>query len=115
MSAAPKAFVIEKNAGFSKVLIFKDKNSRPVNLTGYAANMQIRTNDGALQVDMSTANGRITIGGTDGSVTLSIPASITSTLNFVTAAYDLLLTPAGGQPFRLLEGRISLSPGVTVI
>jgi hypothetical protein len=92
----------------------------PVDLTGYSAHMQIRSsfadNDGTIYADLSSAAGGITLGGTAGTITLSMSNAVTSALSFggaEAAAYDLKLTSPSGQVTRLLQGAAILSPEVT--
>ena len=40
--------------------------NHPIDVTGYAAVLQIRDHKGALMLELSTANGKIIVGGDDG-------------------------------------------------
>ena len=113
MTAAVKNLVIEQKAAFEKRLTFKDKLKRPVDLTGYTARLQIRDLDGSLIVELSTENGGITLTPAHGFIVLFIATSVTSTMTFKTANYDLKLIPPNGRDKRLLQGSVTLSVGQT--
>lgn len=113
MTAAKKNFSIEQRATFKRRLTYRDKSKRPINLTGFSARMQIRDAAGTIISDLSTTNGKIVISGVAGIIDLTIQATETSAMNFVTANYDLVLVAPGGEIDRLLEGKITLSVGQT--
>jgi hypothetical protein len=92
----------------------------PVDLTGYSAHMQIRSSyadsGGTTYADLSTGGGGIVLGGTAGTIMLSMSHAVTSALAFgagETAAYDLKLTSPSGGVSRLLQGAVLLSLQVT--
>lgn len=114
MAAATKNFTIEQKATFRKVLTYRDRLKKPINLTGFGARMQIRDAAGALISDLSTANGKIVIGGSAGTIALTIPHTETALMTFGTALYDLKLIAPDGSESRLLQGKILLSVGQTV-
>lgn len=95
--------------------IFTIKNgSTPWNLTGYTATMTVRPFVGAstTTVVATTANGRITLGGIAGSVTVSIDATTTGAIAAGRYAYDLVLT-SGATVTRILEGKFVVTGAVT--
>ena len=105
-------FVADQGATLSKVLTYKDANGTPVDLTNYTARMQLRerTNSTSVALELTTANGRITLGGAAGTVTLSVPAtSMTITGTYV---YDLELV-SGATVTRLVMGEVFIRPEVT--
>jgi len=60
----------------------------------------------------TTANGRITLGGIAGSVTVSIDATTTGAIAAGRYAYDLVLT-TGATVTRILEGKFVVTGAVT--
>lgn len=112
MSAGVYSFTIEQGDDFSRVLTWKDGSGNPINLSGYTAACQVRARNGMLLIDFSN-NGTLSIDGTAGTVTMSLPASFTGTLDFDTADYDLKLTSGTGGKTRLIKGVVTLSPEVT--
>lgn len=107
-------FLMPKGSTFSRTLTWKISGN-PVNLTDYTARMQARTShiSGTVVLDMTTANGKITLGGTAGTITLSLTASETAAITAQSLSYDLELVSVGGVVTRLVEGQIVLTPEVT--
>lgn len=105
---------IEKNAKFRKRLRYLSKTKRPINLTGYVAKLQARSAEGdaIVLLELSTENGGITLDAL-GYITLNLTLAQVVALTFITALYDLILTPPGGEPDRLLQGRLTISIGIT--
>ncbi|SDH19003.1 hypothetical protein SAMN05421505_112112 [Sinosporangium album] len=68
---------------------------------------------GALLYRLDTANGRITIGGTTGQITLSIPDTVTSAWTWRAGVYDLELVAPDARVVRLIEGTVTVRPEVT--
>ena len=94
---------------------FTIKNdSTPWNLTNYTAVMTVRPFVGAstTTVVASTANGRITLGGALGTVTVNIDATTTGGIAAGRYAYDLVLT-TGATVTRILEGKFVVTGAVT--
>lgn len=113
MSAATKNFIIEQNASFGKSMTYRDKTKKPINLTGFSARMQIRDTAGLMVADLSTGNGKITLGGVTGVIVINISVAETSLMTFASALYDLKLIAPSGFESRILQGKVSLSLGQT--
>lgn len=115
MPAANYDFEIEQGATFQRVISWKDSSGNPINLTGYSARMQCRKNRSAPTpiFTATTQNGKLSISGSQGIITLSIPASETDLFDFSSAVYDLEIESSGGIVTRLLEGAVTLSKSVT--
>jgi tRNA threonylcarbamoyladenosine modification (KEOPS) complex Pcc1 subunit len=107
-------FLMPKGSTFSRTLTWKISGS-PVNLTDYTARMMARTShiSGTVVLDMTTSNGKITLGGTAGTITLSLSAADTAAITASSLSYDLELVSVGGVVTRLVEGQIVLTPEVT--
>lgn len=84
----------------------------PVNLTGYTAAMQIRAFPLSSTV-LYDASTDITLGGSAGTISLTIPASATEGFTWWSGVYDLLLTDPSGNVTRFVSGSVAVSPGVT--
>jgi hypothetical protein len=86
----------------------------PVDLTGWSAHMQIRSDPGGeLYADISTAAGGITLGGDAGTITLTIANAVTGAWTWDNAYYDLLMTDTSGNISCLLSGQVIANPGIT--
>ena len=114
MAAVKKNFIIEQKATFKKRLTYRDKQKRPINLTGFSAKMQIRDATGTQIADLSTTNGKIVLGGAAGTIDLLLTAAETALMTFASALYDLKLVAPDTSETRMLEGKVTLSVGQTV-
>jgi hypothetical protein len=115
MAAAVYDFYIEQGATFYQPLVWKDSNDDPVDLTGYIARMQIRKTVKSPDplISLTTENGRITLGGDQGTITLEIDADDTADFTTFCGVYDLEVEASDGTVTRLLEGQIEISREVT--
>lgn len=115
MPAAKKAFVIEQYATFARRLVWKDSRGRPVNLTGCVVRMQVRDNvaSNTILLEMTSQNGRILVTPLTGTIDIQLPANDTNALTWTTAVYDIKVEFPNGIEYRILEGVIRVSPGVT--
>ena len=86
-----------------------------VNVTGYTAILTVKNSPSSETsiVVLSTDNGRITVGTTDGKFTLALTAATTTGLAAGNYVYDLEVTSPGGVVTRLLEGGFIVYEGVT--
>lgn len=107
-------FLMPKGSTFSRTLTWKISGSA-VNLTNYTARMQARASvtSATVVLDLTTANSKIVLGGTAGTITITVSATDTAAITQQSLAYDLELVSAGGVVTRLIEGQIVLSPEVT--
>ena len=90
-------------------------NKTPIDLTGCSVAMQVRARPGLseLFLDLGEA-GYITI--TDpvkGEITLEIPSDDSANFDFVSGFYDVKVTFADGDDFRVLEGAFAALDQVT--
>jgi hypothetical protein len=116
MPAGKHDIIIEQGATFRRVITWKDSAGVPINLTGWSAKMQVRerVRDGDVVLECSTANGRITLGGTAGTITIVAQDEVTALLpEMPKAVYDLELISGGGEVTRLLRGQVEIAPEVT--
>jgi len=86
----------------------------PVDITGYAVNMQIRAaTDTDVIVELSTTNGRAVVSGALGKVTLTLTAAQTAALAVGTYIYDLNLTAPDTSVYKILTGSFVIQASVT--
>jgi hypothetical protein len=114
MAATTYDILIEQGATYSQVITYKD-NGVAVNLTGYTARMQVRATleSASTLVELTTANSRIALGGTAGTISLTISATDTAALTAGRGVYDLELVSGSGIVTRLLQGVATISRNVT--
>jgi|TARA_R110001592_G_scaffold18092_1_gene75587 hypothetical protein len=116
MSAGYHHFVIEQGTTFGQTLTLKDSSDTVINLTGYiSAEMDLRENPDAATplITLTMSNSRIALGGTAGTITLTISASDTANLQAGDGHYDLEIANNGGNVYRLLEGTYSVRRNVS--
>jgi hypothetical protein len=114
MTAGVYDFTIEAGADYTALLTWQDASGNPIDITGWTAEMMIRTDYSSTTplVTLSSGSG-ISLGGTAGTIAIDIPAAETAPLAEGLAIYDLLLTDATGKPMRLIQGTVTISPAVT--
>lgn len=116
MPAAKLKLSIDQGATFTKTVTWKTgKPAVPVDLTGCTARMQIREKieSTAVLLELSTTDGRITLGGTAGTVNLRVEAVDTAAITWRSGVYDLEIEFTDGTVRRLFSGPVSVSPEVT--
>ena len=114
--------VVEQGATFSLTITYKDSDGEVIDLTNTDARMEIRqeyTSESALVTLTSAAGGSgntsgIALGGVAGTIVVVISDALTGALTApATNVYDLELVTADGAVTRLIEGKATVSPGVT--
>lgn len=104
-------FNIYKYASFNRVLYYQDAQLNPINLNGWTAKLQARTNYNTV-LNLSTANGKIILGG-DGSIRIKLSSNDTALLDVGTYDYDLVLYADADTTLRFIEGKVTIIEGVT--
>ena len=120
MTAGTFHFTIEQGTDLVLPLTYRNPAvaplvGAPIDLTGCSASMMIRRayDDAAPLVSLSTTAGGIVLGGAAGTILISVDSSVTALLPAGTAVYDLLLLDSLGNPMRLVQGNVTISPAVT--
>lgn len=108
---------VEQGATFTRTLTWKI-NKNVVNLTGYTARLKVRTNSRntvptKILISSLTSSSGITLGGTAGTIQLTISATQTAALAPGKYSYDLELESAGGEVTRLVKGKFTVDPEET--
>lgn len=116
MSAGILNLTVEQGTTFSQRLTWKI-NSNAVDLTGYTARMKVRVpnrrdKEPLLSFTTSTGGG-ITLGGSAGTIDISISAATTAALVPAKYTYDLELVSSGGVVTRLVKGTFIVVAEVT--
>jgi hypothetical protein len=105
--------VCEQATTFNFIFSINNNNTL-LDLTGYTGTMTVRPFVGATTTTVvaSTANGRMTLGGIAGTVTVLIDATTTGAIGSGRYVYDLVLT-TGSTVTRYLEGKFIVTGAVT--
>ena len=114
MIAGVYNFTIYQGATFSREITVKDANNDLYNFTNHTARMHIRSeiDSSVVMIELTTENGRIVLGGEDGTITLIIDAEDTAEL-LTDGVYDLEIVNYSGRVDRLLKGAVKLDLEVT--
>tara|TARA_R110000744_G_C18911767_1_gene510658 strand:- start:151 stop:504 length:354 start_codon:yes stop_codon:yes gene_type:complete len=116
MSAGYHHFIIEQGATFGQTLKLTDSANTVINLTGYSSgSMSLKQTPDATAnvIQLLTSNGRMTLGGSAGTVTLLISASDTANLTPDDGVFDLEIVSGSGIITRLIEGTYSIRRNIT--
>lgn len=109
--AAVKNLYIDQGSDFSAQITIYDDNNSPWNLTGYTGAAKIRksyysTNYVNFTVSFNAVR-------TTGIVILELSASQTSIMEQGRYLYDVVLSDSSGKKTRVIEGIVTINPGVT--
>ena len=119
MSAPAGLFnlVADQGSTFSRTIVWRDPAKTPIHLTGYTARMQIRptTSSSTVTKELTTENGGITLGSTNGQIVLYISDEDMANIDEDKYVYDLeLLGPtANTYVYKVLYGNFVVRSEVT--
>ena len=104
-----------QGATLKRTITWTNPAKAPINLTGFTARMQVRTaaNAASTILELTTENGRISLGGVAGTVNLTVAANVTANLTPSLYVYDLEVVSGGGEVTRLVEGNFNVKAEVT--
>lgn len=114
--AAEHNITAYNNETFELFLTVKDDIDAAVDNTGYTAMMEIRKNNNSPGYEKritTDANDGITLGGSDGKITLYISLDDMKKINVGTNVYDFLWTNTDDKTERLFYGTFIVLAGVT--
>lgn len=114
MAAGNLDIRIDQGSVFALSLEYTDAAGVAVNLTGFTARMQVRKSATAPAPVLNLTSGSgITLGGAAGTIALYASDSTTAGVPAGDYVYSLELDPGGGNSFRLLEGKCTVTAEVT--
>lgn len=116
MSAGRYDIEIEQGADFELAITYSDTSGNVLDLSGYSlARMQMRESSSAASslIELTTANGRISLGNSSPNINLTLSNGDTAALDFDTAFYDLELVSSGGSVAKVLRGSVKLIKEMT--
>jgi len=101
--------IIDQGSTFSTTVSVTDEDDLPINLTGYTANAQMRKHySSVISYAFDTS-----IAANTGVITLAMSSNATNSLTAGRYVYDVEITTSGGSVSRLVEGIVTVTPGVT--
>ncbi len=101
--------IIDQGSTFQTTVNVTDENDDIVDLTNYSAAAQMRKH----YTSSNAYNFTTSISPALGTVTLSMNANTTNTLEPGRYLYDCELTDNNGAVTRLVEGVVTVTPGIT--
>lgn len=107
---------IDAGATYQLTVTWNDSNGDPIDLTSYSARMKLKDTYGGTTLVSLTDSDGITLGGSAGTVAITISDALTSSIggtSHTKGVYDLEVESAGGVTTRILEGKWVCSPEVT--
>ena len=114
MSAGKANLIIDQGADWYQNFVYQDSNSNPINITGYTAELQLRSNlnDTTPALSLTTSSG-ITITGSTGTIAVHATNSQTAAISAGYYLYDLEITSPAGIITRLVYGQIQVTAQVS--
>lgn len=106
--AAVHNLYIDQGTDFSAEIGIYDDFNTPWNLNGYSGEAKIKKS-----YYSSTSYDFTVSVGSSGMITLSMPATTTVTIEQGRYLYDVVITSAAGTKTRVIEGLVTINPGVT--
>ena len=103
--------VVDQGSSFSATIDVTNADGTVFNLTGYTVAAQMRKNyTSSVAVTFSSTHSN-----TGGAITLSLLPATTSTIEPGRYLYDVEIRSAGGSITRVVEGMVTVTPGMTRI
>lgn len=103
--------VIDQGTSFSATIDVTNASGAVYDLTNYTVAAQMRKNyTSSAAVTFSTGHN-----GVGGAITLSLLPALTSTIEPGRYLYDVEITSSGGSITRVVEGIVTVTPGMTRI
>jgi len=114
MSAGKVNLIIDQGADWYQNFIYQYSTGTAINLTGYTAELQLRSNvaNSIAALTLTTGSG-ITITGATGTIALHATAAQTTAISAGFYQYDLEITSATNIVTRLVYGQIQVTPQVS--
>lgn len=112
--------IVDQGATVNSVFTVKNSARSALNLTNYAARMQVRQFNSATRDPMATVvaeytsdSGHITVGGAAGTVTLLITPAEMAEYQPGNYVYDLEVDSPAGETTRIVQGKFIVRAEVT--
>lgn len=110
MAASPLNLTVEQGADFELTITVRNKNNVPLNLLGYSASSVMKKHSS------STTSYPFSVTFVDrqnGRISLSMNNTVTDTLAEGRYLYDIILTSPNNLKTRVIQGMVTVSPGVS--
>ena len=101
--------LIDQGTTFSTVINLTNEDGNPIDLTGYTGDAEMRKH----YTSSNSQSFSISLGGNNGTVTLSLTAGQTANLTAGRYVYDVEVTSGANVVSRIVEGIVTVTPEVT--
>lgn len=102
--------VIDQGTDFETTITVTDEDDELINLTGYTGVAQLRK----YYTSSNSTSFSVTMGGANGTITLSMNSATTNAISAGRYVYDCELTDINtGKKSRIVEGIITITPQVS--
>ncbi len=101
--------IIDQGTTFSTIINLTDDNGDPIDLTGYTGDSEMRKH----YTSSNSQSFSISLGGVNGTVTLSLTSTQTANLTPGRYVYDVEVTSGANVVSRIVEGIVTVTPEVT--
>lgn len=109
--------VADQGSTLSRIIYYKDPAKKPILFSGYKARMQVRSavDSDTVILELTTENGRIELGDTDGSISLYVADTTMISIPEGIYVYDLeLIAPSANLfVYKILQGNFAVRSEVT--
>jgi kynureninase len=109
--------VADQGSTLSRTIVWKDPAKKPILLDGYTARMKVRaaSTSSTVVLELTTENGRITLGQSNGQISLLVTDEVMATVAEGKYQYDLeLVAPSSNlYVYKILKGNFVVRPEVT--
>lgn len=102
--------IVDQGGTFSANIDITDPEGNTITLSGYSGFAQIRRAYSSIN---TTASFTVSIDGNNGVVQLSLTANQTAQINSGRYVYDVQVNDPSNNIVRLVEGQVTVTPGVT--
>lgn len=115
MAVLEQALYVDRGVDYPDLVdpteyVWESPEGTLVDLTGYTATMKVREREGSTVLLTLTRGAGITLGGTAGTIRISISAAQSSAIAAGSYRYDLVLTSGSGRTYKFLAGPITFKP-----
>lgn len=109
--AAVKNLSVDQGTDFNAQLTVYDDNNAPWNLTGYTASAKIKKS--YYSSTSVTFNVTFNSNRSTGIIIIALSSAQTSSMEQGRYLYDIVIEDSSGKKVRVIEGIITINPGVT--
>jgi hypothetical protein len=107
--AAVHNLYIDQGTDFSAEIGIFDDSNLPWDLDGFTGTAKIKKS----YYSSTSVDFNVSINEGNGTVSLSLSSSITSDMEYGRYLYDVVIVSNGGVKTRVIEGIVTINPGVT--